>query len=258
MAVDFQSPTMQRTYSDRAVGEHWRAWCEEHLSPRGKDVVDVGCGGGIYVRGFSALGARSVTGVDLSAQYVNEAREASRSLDNVQFLLGSTTDTTLPDECADLVFHRAVIHHLDNETQALGAHENRRILRPAGVCLVQDRTVEDVESTIADYWIRATLFETFPRLLDFERRRRPATQTYHSVMAAAGFRRIEVLPYPETRRVYATFADLQAEILARKGKSILFELSDSELKIYCAALAAKATSLPIVEMDSWTIWLGTK
>ena len=101
MTVNFQSSQMQRTYSDRAVGEDWRTWCEEHLSPQGKDVVDVGCGGGIYARGFCALGAKSVTAVDMSTQYVDEAREASRAIENIRFTVGSATDTTLADECAD-------------------------------------------------------------------------------------------------------------------------------------------------------------
>ncbi len=258
MSVDFHSPDLQRTYSDRIVSEDWRIWCQEHLSPNGKDVVDIGCGGGIYSRGFAALGAKSVTGVDLSKQYVNEAEEASRSLPNVRFVVGSAAETGLPDGYADIVFHRAVIHHLSEEVQVRSAAENFRILRPGSVCAVQDRTMEDVESTHPDHWIRSTLFEEFPRLLDTERGRRPSTDDYSAIMKVAGFAKVEVLRHAETRKGYSTFDELEADVLARKGKSILFELSDAELHTYCAALAAKSTPPPIVEVDSWTVWLGTK
>src|SRR6476661_9744431 len=71
--MQFASPVTARTYSDRAVDRSWSEWAAENLMPAGKDVVDIGCGGGIYSRGFAALGARSVIGVDKTAQYVAEA-----------------------------------------------------------------------------------------------------------------------------------------------------------------------------------------
>ena len=75
--MNFHSPDTRRTYSERSVDEGWRAWCRQYLAPEHKDVVDIGCGGGIYSLGFISLGARTVTGVDSSAQYLEEARLAS-------------------------------------------------------------------------------------------------------------------------------------------------------------------------------------
>ena len=43
------------------------------LKPTGKDVVDVGCGDGIYSKGFVLCGAKSVLGIDSSEQYIEEA-----------------------------------------------------------------------------------------------------------------------------------------------------------------------------------------
>ena len=258
MAIDFKSSASQRTYSDRVVDDDWKAWCVQQLAPTGKDVVDIGCGGGIYARGFAALGAASVVGVDFSERYVREAQRSSAGVANIRFDVGTTDQTRLPDECADIVFNRAVIHHLSEEMQALAAFEMYRVLRAGGVCVVQDRTVEDVVSSNPRHWIRATLFECFPRLLDVERRRRPSTKRYGETLRGAGFAKIDVLSYPETRKVHASFDALAADIMARKGKSILFELSDAELRQYCDALAKKSATAPIAESDAWTIWLASK
>ena len=91
-----------------------------------------------------------------------------------------------------------------------------------------------------------------------ERKRRPSVQRYRDTLSDAGFKAISVESYPETRKVYASFDALRSEILARKGKSILFELSDAELRQYCSALAETRAPTPIVEVDAWTIWLCRK
>ena len=115
--MNFDSFEAQRIYSDRSVDENWRVWCRQYLAPANKDVVDIGCGGGIYSRGFISLGARTVTGVDSSAQYLEEARLASPSEAKLSFALGSATASGLPDACANIVFQRAVIHHLTERDQ---------------------------------------------------------------------------------------------------------------------------------------------
>lgn len=250
----FHDSSTSRTYSDRLPDATWQAWCTALLQPAGKDVVDLGCGGGIYARGFAGLGARTVVGVDQSQQYIEEASAAQSA--TLRFQVGSVTATGLPEASADLVFERAVIHHLDAATQAANACEVRRILRAGGVFAVQDRTFEDVLAADPAFWIRATLFECFPRLLDYERARRPARQAFVTTLQQAGFPAVRCVEYREIRKQYADFAQLQGEIMARKGKSILFELNDAELAQYCAALESKAQHLPLTESDPWTVWLA--
>ena len=46
---------------------------ERLVSPAGKDVVDIGCGGGALVRDLTALGAR-VVGIDISESQLATAR----------------------------------------------------------------------------------------------------------------------------------------------------------------------------------------
>jgi ubiquinone/menaquinone biosynthesis C-methylase UbiE len=259
--LKFDAPITRRTYSDRTVDDSWKAWCEAELAPAGKDVVDVGCGGGIYSLGFSALNARSVTGIDSSAQYLEEARDAAahRSAGdrpNVTFHKGTASATGLPGACADLVFERALIHHLTEQQQRENARETLRILRKTGRLAVQDRTFEDVLAADDEFWVRGTLFEVFPRLLQMERARRPDADRYANLLREAGFEQVGVEPYSEVRRRYASFAELRADVLARKGRSVLFELTDSELRLYCDRLEEKARTRPLVERDAWTVWLA--
>jgi SAM-dependent methyltransferase len=258
MDMKFDDPITRRTYSDRTVDASWKAWCEAELSPAGKDVADIGCGGGIYSLGFSSLGARSVVGIDSSAQYIAEAREAAAGRANVEFRRGTASATGLPDACADLVFERALIHHLAEPEQRENAREARRTLRAGGRLIVQDRTFENVLSADPEFWIRGTLFEVFPRLLDMERARRPSAGRYADLLREAGFGTVTVQPYSEVRRRYGSFDELRADILARKGRSVLFELTDAELRLYCEALEQKARTRALVESDAWTLWVAER
>ncbi len=256
--MQFGSPATARTYSDRAVDASWNDWAAENLMPAGKDVVDIGCGGGIYSFGFAALGARSVIGIDKAQRFIEEATRNVSPADTITFRSGDAEDTQLPAASADIVFERAVIHHLTELQMASNAAEAKRLLRDGGLFAVQDRTIEDVESRDPRHWIRATLFEVFPRLLDSERRRRPSKERYRDLLLAAGFRGVRELRYDEVRRRYALFDQLGSEILSRKGKSILFELSDAELGLYCRRLEEKAGERPLIERDPWTVWIATK
>ena len=49
------------------------AWIETHAGLKGKQVIDVGCGGGLLSEGMAALGAQ-VTGIDLSEKALAIAR----------------------------------------------------------------------------------------------------------------------------------------------------------------------------------------
>jgi SAM-dependent methyltransferase len=253
-AINFNSSQAARTYSDREADATWFTWCQAVLAPQAKDVVDIGCGGGIYSRSFAALHARSVIGIDQSTQYVAESSKAAIGIQNVSFLQGTACATGLAAGAADIIFERALVHHLSGSQQAENAVEAKRLLRPAGVLCVQDRTVEDAASDDEDFWIRSTLMKSFPQLLEFERARRPSRTTYQETLRLAGFRTVEILSHTEVRKTYTSFKQLETEILARKGKSILFELSDHELRTYCSALQEYSQTRPLIERDLWTVW----
>jgi ubiquinone/menaquinone biosynthesis C-methylase UbiE len=105
------------------------------LPPRGQ-VLDLGCGEGLYALLFAAEGYR-VTGVDISPTALAWARQraAEQGISNVHFTLG---DVTAPTGFAragfDLVLSVHCYHCLSN-SQDRQAHlrESWRLLRPGGV-----------------------------------------------------------------------------------------------------------------------------
>jgi 2-polyprenyl-3-methyl-5-hydroxy-6-metoxy-1,4-benzoquinol methylase len=247
----FSDPATARIYSDRDVDPSWVDWCREALDPRGKVIVDIGCGGGIYSRAFLKCGAKTVYGIDSSAQYVDEAK---RSSPDAIFKVAQCDDTGLESGLADIVFERALIHHLHGSELTENAREMRRLLGSNGVALVQDRTQEDVIAFDDRFWMRRELMRMFPRLVDYEASRRPKAAEYLHILQEAGFDRVEVEVHAETRKVYRTREELAEELMARKGKSILFELSDRELGKYIDRITSIAPSSEIVECDQWTLW----
>jgi len=252
--MDFSATSTQTTYSGRTADRSWEKLCAEKLSPEGKDVLDVGCGGGIYTLAFAFLGAKSVTGIDKSQQYIERANSLTDMPENVVFLVGDATATGLSTQASDLVFERALIHHLTEDEQFLNAKEAKRVLRHGGVLAVQDRTFENVLDEHPRHWIRATLFKCFPRLLEFERERRPSEGRYNEILESSSLQTLTPIRFSERRKSYTSLEELKNEIRSRKGKSILFELSDDELELYCEMLEQASIDRPLDEIDQWTLW----
>ena len=250
MGIDFQDPVHRRTYSDRDADPTWREAVLGLVDPLGVTVVDVGCGGGTYTRAWHELGAAAVVGVDSSEPILAEAVRSHGDLPGVDFRPGKAAATGLADRSADVVFARALIHHLPD----LGAfiREAARLLRPGGVLLLQDRTPDDVRQPGGVGHPRGWLFEVFPELLAVEDGRRPTPAAVAE--ALSDWSDVTAASLWEVRRRYADREDYLAEIAQRTGRSILHELDDSELDRLVAELRRRLHEGPVIERDRWTIW----
>ena len=112
MAIDFHSKANRGTYAGRQADTGWIEAVRRIVDPRGKRVADIGCGGGIYSVAWRDIGAGDVVGIDFSEEMVAAARDQAGGLDRVTFRQGDAAATGLPSATVDLVFQRALIHHL--------------------------------------------------------------------------------------------------------------------------------------------------
>ena len=109
-----------------------------HLK-RDDTVLDVGCGPGTITVDLAHLVAPGlVTGVDLSEEVVEVARETSegRRVDNVRFAVDDVYDLSFAESTFDVVFAHQVLQHLSRPVDAL--LEMRRVLRDGGLVAVRD------------------------------------------------------------------------------------------------------------------------
>src|SRR5207342_1946251 len=98
MPIDFHNKQNRLTYASRSADESWLSLMRENIEVAGKQVADIGCGGGIYTQALVSLGAAHVTGVDFSAEILAGAAENCQGLDNVAFVQASAYDTGLPSD----------------------------------------------------------------------------------------------------------------------------------------------------------------
>jgi ubiquinone/menaquinone biosynthesis C-methylase UbiE len=113
--------------------EHWHRY---HFASRwsaGRRVLDIACGEG-YGSALLSRNAAHVTGVDVSLEAIEHARQAYGSARNVEFRSGSCTRIPLPDGSVDLVVSFETIEHIEEQQAFLD--EVARVLTPDGVLLV--------------------------------------------------------------------------------------------------------------------------
>jgi ubiquinone/menaquinone biosynthesis C-methylase UbiE len=253
MAIDFHSRANRSTYAGRRADVGWVNTIRCIVDPEAKRVADIGCGGGIYSLMWREIGAREVVGVDLSEQMVGAAREQAAGLSGVSFQQGDAAATGLPPASVDIIFQRALIHHLKDYEACFA--EARRVLVPDGKLIVQDRTPADVQLPGSPDHIRGYFFECFPRLLAIETGRRPTDAAVRRALQATGFDGIESWTLWEVRKVYEDVGQLERDLAACTGRSILHELSDGELGELIAYIRERVPAGgATVEKDRWTLW----
>lgn len=258
MAIDFHSRENRSSYSTRAADPTWVKKINDLCDVKGKKVLDIGCGGGIYTKALAMMGASSVTGVDFSRQQLLSAKENCREYSNIDFRLGDALDTKLENDRFDIVLERAVIHHIKDLT--LCANEIYRVLKPGGICIIQDRTPEDCLVEGSKSHIRGYFLEKFPPLIRKETSRRHSSEKVRDALQEAGFKVCKEYKLWEVRKTYNDIEELVRDLMNRTGRSILHELTDrqlEELAVYIKRQNFKPGE-PIVEKDRWTIWHAVK
>jgi SAM-dependent methyltransferase len=109
---------------------------EQLVEPSGKDVVDIGCGGGALVRALTARGAR-VIGVEISEQQLAPAL-ASDGGSGARYLIGRAQRLPIEDGSVDATVFMRTLHHVPLDELIDALCETRRVLRPGGVAYVAE------------------------------------------------------------------------------------------------------------------------
>jgi ubiquinone/menaquinone biosynthesis C-methylase UbiE len=238
MTIDFHDAKNRHTYTGRSADRTWLEWMQNHFDFQCKKVLELGCGGGIYSRGLAELGAAEVLGIDFSAEMVEAAKQSSQAYRQIRYRQGNALATGLDGEQFDFILERALIHHIAD----LGAcfAEAYRLLAPGGVLLIQDRTKDDCLLPGSREHLRGYFFELYPRLIEKETGRRPDSRKVKQALEEAGFISIQEEKLWETRKTYLSAEELKQDLLLRKGRSILHELSDGELQRLADFVAERA------------------
>ncbi len=264
MPIDFHASENRLSYASRQADSSWKTAIQDIVVVTGKRVLDIGCGGGIYAKALAEIGATSVTGVDFSQEMIQAARENCSGYANIDFVRGDALSTGLIAERYDLILERALIHHLAPGDLRTCFVEAFRLLRPGGMLIVQDRTPEDCLLPGSKTNIRGYFFSRYPRLIGQEIARRPKSEVVLQTLQQVGFHQAQERKLWEIRNIYANLDALSAELLARTGRSILYELTDDELRdlitdiTYIEEQGKDDDGAEIVEQDCWTIWSAVK
>ena len=111
----------------------------EHLALQdGLTVADVGAGDGDFTAWFAGeVGASGkVYATEIGADAIADLTSRFADAPNVEVRTATPTSTGLPDACCDIIFLRAVYHHLTDPAATLT--DMHRALKPGGTLLVID------------------------------------------------------------------------------------------------------------------------
>jgi ubiquinone/menaquinone biosynthesis C-methylase UbiE len=184
------------------------------LAPEGREIVDVGCGGGQLGRALAAEGAR-VTGVEIDDGQLETAR-AAEPVPGVTYAVGRAEALPLADASADAIVFMRSLHHVAPGAHALALAEARRVLRPGGRLYIAEPLAE------GDLY-------ALTRMVENEDGERAAAQTTIAGAQSAGFttevsRRYDVvLDFPDVdafRRMTVSVDPARAAIYAQRAEEI--------------------------------------
>lgn len=258
MGINFHNNTNRNTYTTREADNSWRQTISGLVQiDNNINALDIGCGGGIYSKALSDMGAAAVTGVDFSEAILEGARENCKEYKNITFKVGNALDTGLDSNRFNLLLERALIHHIEDLHACF--KEAYRVLEKNGIFIVQDRTPKDCLIEGDNSHIRGYFFELFPKLIEKETNRRHDSSLVMEKLMEVGFKEVEEVKLWETRKVYKNKEHLLKDLSERTGRSILHELDNQELKLLINHIDNSiSTDTDIVEKDRWTIWMATK
>lgn len=205
------------------------AMLERLVAPAGKDVLDIGCGGGALVRELASRGSR-VVGLEISAEQLAPALARASATPaptaptgptaptapTPTYLIGHAQALPLDDASVDVAVFMRTLHHVPPPELTNALTEARRVLRPGGVVYVAEPLAE------GDYFALTSLVED-------ELEVRAAAQQALAEASKAGLDRVTTVEY-DVRLCIADLAALRARAVSvDPGRAAVFDARAHEI-----------------------------
>jgi SAM-dependent methyltransferase len=215
-AADYDPPVRREVTTDVSM-------LERLVAPAGKDVVDIGCGGGALVRELAARGARMI-GIEISAPQLAPA--LARDGDSgAQYRIGSAQALPLADASVDVALFMRTLHHVPPGDLGAALTEVRRVLRSGGAVYVAEPLAE------GDYFSLTSLVED-------ELAVRAAAQAALADAGAAGLKRATTIDYDVRLRIADIDAYRARMISVDPERAEVFDARRDEIAAAFARLGA--------------------
>jgi len=115
-------------------------WAQKYLARRvrtGAQVLSVGCGPGVILRELCALdGSIRATGLDISEERVQEAKQRNHENTQANFVRGDAQAMDFASNSFDLIYSRMLMEYLKDKESAV--KEMARVCKRGGTVLLQD------------------------------------------------------------------------------------------------------------------------
>jgi ubiquinone/menaquinone biosynthesis C-methylase UbiE len=115
-------------------------WAQKYLTSHvrpGAEVLSVGCGPGVILDAVTAMDSSiRATGIDISADRVQQAVRRNHENARVKFTCGDAHAMEFQSNSFDLVYCRMLLQYLREKEEAVA--EMTRVCKPGGTVLLQD------------------------------------------------------------------------------------------------------------------------
>jgi ubiquinone/menaquinone biosynthesis C-methylase UbiE len=143
LTINFHDEENKNSYTTRVADQTWIKSIENIVNIEGKEILDIGGGGGIYSIALAQMGAVSVTCMDFSTQMVEAAQKNTTNYSEIKVVKGNALEIPISSSKVDIILERALIHHINEEGLVQCFTEAKRVLRSGGLLIIQDRTPQD-------------------------------------------------------------------------------------------------------------------
>ncbi len=179
--------------------EQYKGWAENASRLiQGREILEVAPGPGYFSIELARMGAYRITGLDISATFVEIARKnAEEAGVDVDFRNGNASQMPFPDNTFDFVFCSAAFKNFTDPVGAL--REMHRVLRPEGQALIvdlrKDAPQEEINSMIDSSDVsglnKAVMKLTFRTML---LKRAYTRSQIEQFVAKTGFQSVQIEP----------------------------------------------------------------